>query len=114
VANRNRGWILSDAIVAISIILLLAGIVAGDMAMQAKAGQHLENFRVATDEAELALAQMQQGYAPHLVGSDAVRVEPVAGGADVPQGKWVRITIRRGGESAALVGLVKANAIKGG
>jgi hypothetical protein len=110
--SRYRGWILSDAVMAIGIIMVLGGIVATEMAWRAKAAQHLDNIRIATDEAELALTEMQQGHAP-TDSSDSLRVERLTSTHQVANWQWVRVTARHGGQSATLIGLVRADATGG-
>ena len=110
--TRRRAWALADAVMAIGILVVLTGIIGVEMNWRARAAKHLENTRIATDDAELVLSQMQQGHPPRLDGSDVVLVERIAG-ADIPNWQWVSVTARHGDRTATLIGLVKADAMGG-
>jgi type II secretory pathway pseudopilin PulG len=112
--KRSSGWMLADALVGIGILTVLAGVVVTEISWRTEADKRLENLREATNLAELALDQMQQGPPPAASkASDVIRIEKIAGGATVPQHVWVRVVASHAGQSASLIGLVRADAMGG-
>jgi type II secretory pathway pseudopilin PulG len=99
-----------DAIVGLAILALLGVIVATELSWHARAAKRLSNVRAASQIAELALFDLQQGQQPPTVqGTDQITVEQLGGGDQISHGAWVRVTATFDGQSAVLVGLVNAD-----
>jgi type II secretory pathway pseudopilin PulG len=110
--KQRRAFMLLDAIVGLAILALLGVIIAAEMSWHARAAQRLANIRAASELAESALFDLQQGHPLHPDGgNDQTKVEQLAGGDPIPHSAWVRVTATHDGQSALLVGLVKADVV---
>lgn len=110
--KRHRAFMVMDAIVGLAILALLGVIVAGELTWHARAAKRLANVRAAAQLAESALFDLQQGHQPSTAqGTDQIKVEQLSGGDPMSHRSWVRVTATLDGQSAALVGLVNADAL---
>jgi type II secretory pathway pseudopilin PulG len=102
---------LVDVIMAIGVVLILAGALAVSLTRRQAVSNHLADSRAATRVAEQVLTALQSGEP--LPAGDAetkIAVKPVAGAADVAGLRWVSVAVTRGGRAASLVGLARAGA----
>jgi hypothetical protein len=97
------GLFLADAVMALVILSLLAGVLMMAAGRQRQASLRLKDQRAATALAERGLSRLRAGVAAGE--GDAIRLEWLADG-EAPAGqRWVRVTAVFHGRSAAVAGL---------
>lgn len=110
--RRNRAFFLTDAIVGLGILAVLGVVLATEVGWHTQAMQKLANRRAASHLAESAVFQLQQGRRlPNVTGQ--VTVQPLTNLGAVPRYQWVRVVANDEGQTAALVGLVRRDALGG-
>ena len=101
----RRGFVMADVLIALAVVLLLAGLLATSAVWSRRAADRAADARAATATAEAALVGLAQGRpAP----AD-VRVQPLSAGPPVPGHRWVCVTVAVHGRSVALVGLARGD-----
>ncbi len=106
-AYRPGGWMLFEAILGLTLVVTLAGVVLVASNRQGQTRQRLSDQRAAVRLAEAALTHLQRGEADAPPES-GVRVTPMES-ESAPAGKqWVEVRADYGKASATLVGLVPA------
>jgi hypothetical protein len=103
--RKRNGWILADAVTAMGVLGICAGILATAVSRESAGARKLSDLRTASRKAEGTLVAMQGGWP---AGAD-VTVTKV-GESAVAGMEWVKVTAKAGEgkdvESASLVGLV--------
>ena len=112
--SRGRAFLTADAVLALAIVGILAAALAATLNRHHKASQRLAEARADVRLAEEVLLAMQSGEkvpsAPQGVKIDLNLLDR----RDAPDGcAWVRVGIARGPRMTELVGLVRADALKG-
>lgn len=111
-ANRTersrvrRGIFLTEAIIAMSVILILTAVVATSATQHRKGSDRLANTRAATRLAEQTLTALQAGQpAPTPGEGSAIEIVPL-------EGNWVRVRTVVNGRQSELIGLKQLGGIK--
>jgi hypothetical protein len=101
----RRGFVLADLVIGLSVVLVLAGVLARESVWSHRAAARDADVRAATAAAEAATVDLAQGQpAP-----GDVKVEPATPmpEAAVPGHTWVRATAVVHGRSVTLFGLAR-------
>ncbi len=108
---RATGFLMADAVMALTILALLMGVLLMAAGRQRHASLRLKDQRAATALAERGLSRLRMGL--EAGEAPAVRVERLTGG-EAPAGQaWVKVTAVAQGRWASVAGLVPAGAVKG-
>jgi Tfp pilus assembly protein PilX len=108
-AFHSSGFFLADAVMALVILSLLAGVLMMSAGRQRHASLRLKDQRTAMALAERGLSRMRAGVA---AGDATVQVERLGDG-DAPSGqRWVRVKAVVHGREASVVGLAPVEAVK--
>ncbi|MEA2711864.1 MAG: hypothetical protein QOF78_4465 [Phycisphaerales bacterium] len=115
---HRSGYLMADALIALAIVLILAGVLATAVARQRRGSERLAESRAAVRLAEETLTAMQSGgQPPKMPEGMNVKIRPLDPPAalEVPSGcAWVEVQVTLGaGRSSSLSGLVRADAAKG-
>ena len=104
--RRRRGIMVTDAVVALTIIAVLSTALVVAINRGHRATARLAAQRGATWAAEAALTQLQAGQSPNM---DGIEIERLA----VPKAPagfgWVRVKAQHDGRTATLIGVVPAS-----
>ncbi len=109
---RCRGILLLDAIMGLSVVALVAVVLAAAVGQTKRASDKLAQQRAAMRIAEQVLTQLQTGQEP-TVANDGVRwgAQILEVQQAVAEHQWVRVSIEWQGQAASLVGLVPGKAV---
>lgn len=103
---KRRGYLIAEAVIAMSLIGVLIVAMAVMVTRQQKAAAALAEQRELARAAEQALLSLRSAEAPMPAGVE-VRVEPVEGGETIAGRTWVRLTVAREGREVSLIGLAR-------
>jgi type II secretory pathway pseudopilin PulG len=109
---------LVDVIMALGVVMILAGALAVSLTRRQAVSNHLADSRAATRLAEQVLTALQSGQPiPAGDAETIIVIKPsadsagAAGAADAAGFRWVTVQVTRRGRSASLVGLARSGAI---
>src|SRR5437870_5642618 len=113
---RHRGaWFAAETVIALTVVTILAAALAAAMTQHRRASQQLAESRADVRLAEQILAAMQSGEPPPAAPAGvniSVRRLDVPG--DVTGScAWASVRVTRSGRISELLGLVRADALKG-
>ena len=115
--TRRTGYVATDAIMALAIVLVLIGILTTAVARQRRGGERLAESRAAVRLAEATLTAMQTASPPPAVPEGfvvRVRSAEAPNGLRIPTGcAWVDVEVSFSGRSTRLAGLARTEAVKG-
>jgi hypothetical protein len=116
--GHGGGWIMTDAVMALAIVLILLMVLTVAVSRQRRGGERLADSRAAIRLAEATITALQTGATPPAAPEGmAVTVRPAAvqPGTNVPAGTaWVDVIVTYGNaRQSSLAGLVRADAAKG-
>jgi len=117
----RNGYIATDAIIALAIVLMLLAVLSVAASRQRRGSERLADSRAAIRVAEETITALQTGATPPAAPQGMtvqVRATPPAQPAqlalEAPSGsKWVDVLVSYNGRSSTLSGLVRADAAKG-
>ena len=114
----RSGYILTDAIVALAIVLILLTLLTVAVSRQRRGSERLADSHAAIRLAEDTITAMQTGAALPVAPDGmqvTVQAMPAQHELQVPSGcTWVEVLVTYGnGRSSSLSGLVRADAAKG-
>jgi hypothetical protein len=101
--TRRRGFFISDAILGLAILVMIATALAIAAGRQNTAARKLANSRSAARMAERALVAMQSRTP--VEASPSVKVERLADASPAKGYTWVQVTATVEGRRALLIGL---------
>ena len=112
----RRGYIATDAIMAVAIVVILSTVLAVAVSRQRRGSERLADSREAIRLAEATLTAMQSGApVPAAPAGMTVQVRPVDAQPELaaPSGSaWVEVVVTHDGRSRGLTGIVRADAAK--
>jgi type II secretory pathway pseudopilin PulG len=110
--RRPNGWFLADAIVGMTIVVILTSTLAVAISRQSLGSQRLAESRAATRLAEATLIALQTSQpAPAVPEGAKVMVEP---GEALGNCRWATVSVTINRHTSQLSGLVRADAPIGG
>ena len=112
------GYIATDAIIALAVVLMLLAVLTIAASRQRRGSDRLADSRAAIRLAEETITALQTGATPPTApGGMAVQVRatpPAQPALEAPPGStWVDVLVSYNGRSSTLSGLVRADAAKG-
>jgi hypothetical protein len=111
--RSRRAFLLTDAAVGFLLIGAIGLMLVVSITTASKAGRRLDDSARAAVAAEQALAMLRDGRSPpQTIGDASVQVRPAEGGTTVVGRRWVEVTARRNGRTAALIALVPQEGAK--
>jgi type II secretory pathway pseudopilin PulG len=112
--RRNRGgWFITDAIVAMGIILILIAALATAATRDRRGGDRLADSREAIRLAEQTLTALQAGAAPPTPLEGAtIEITPLHSVETIPGFAWVRVQVTNHSRIGSLTGLARVAAVK--
>jgi type II secretory pathway pseudopilin PulG len=112
------GYIATDAIIALAIVLMLLAVLTIAASRQRRGSDRLADSRAAIRLAEETITALQTGATPPTApGGMTVQIRatpPAQPALEAPSGStWVDVLVSYNGRSSTLSGLVRADAAKG-
>lgn len=115
IAHRQRGFLLTDAIVGLLLVGVLTAGLTVAVHQQRDARRVLRQKRAALRVAETALGRLHRGEPVRSIedqGRITVRAVESAARSPAEGQQWVRVTARRKQTEVSLVGLIPAEAMR--
>ena len=112
--RKRRGIMLTDVVLGIALLAMVAALLATTVARQAQATERLAASRAAMRFAERVVGDLQLGQAPPA-SDERTRwqVKPLESPA--PRGRvWVEVRVTHRGREATLTAVVPASAVRKG
>jgi type II secretory pathway pseudopilin PulG len=117
----RNGYIATDAIIALAIVLMLLAVLSIAASRQRRGSERLADSRAAIRVAEETISALQTGATPPAAPKGmTVQVratspaQPAQPALEAPSGStWVEVLVSYNGRSSTLSGLVRADAAKG-
>jgi type II secretory pathway pseudopilin PulG len=117
IRRHPRGFFLTDTIVGIGILVVLSIVLTAAIVQFRKGAVRLADSRSAQRLAEQTLLSLQSGQpAPTAAEGETIDIAPLTASEtrDLPTGcTWVRVRTTHNARAAELIGVVKADAVKG-
>jgi type II secretory pathway pseudopilin PulG len=116
--QHRKGYIATDAIIALAIVLMLLAVLSVSASRQRRGSERLADSRAAIRLAEETITALQTGATPPRAPQGMtvqVRATPAQQPPlETPNGStWVDVLVSYNGRSSSLSGLVRADAAKG-
>ena len=113
--HGRSGWVMTDAVMALAIVLILLSVLSVAVSRQHRGSQRLADSRAAIRLAEDTITAMQHGTPPPATPDEmkvSVRATATQPGVVVPKGcAWVDVEVTYGiGRTTRLSGLVRGDA----
>ena len=111
----NRGFLMADALIALAVVVILTMTLTVAATRQQRASSHLADSRATMRLAEATILAMQTEQSPPPAPEGmTIRMRRATVGQQPPGGCiWAIISVARGAHRAELIGLVRADAVKG-
>ena len=110
------GFFLTDLIIGIGLLVVLAIVLTAGSSQYRRGSERLADSRQATRLAEQVMLALQSNEkAPTAGNGETIEIVRLPETRDLPPGcAWARVGVHRNGRSAELIGLVHADAIPAG
>jgi type II secretory pathway pseudopilin PulG len=118
IRRHPRGFFLTDTIVGIGILVVLSIVLTVAIVQFRKGAARLADSRSAQRLAEQTLLALQSGQAtPTAAEGETIDIAPLPAASetrDLPTGcTWVRVRTSHDARAAELIGVVRADVVKG-